>query len=162
MRVTIGLLVASALIAAGCSTTGDTEAAPIVDASIAVELQARAFQRACLDVICAGAPIYAPDSTPEAIRDAIVAQFTDEVQYLNDPEVEQRTSPEGRFSDGGTMITVERVQGTARDDVKSVNVAISKGYRDFNGRSYLFRWNGSEWLDTSPEGAGVTVTSSVS
>jgi len=162
VRATVGLLVVVSLCLAGCSANDDSEPVPDVDASAAVELQARAFQRACQDVICAGAPIYAPDSTPEAVREAIVAQFTDEVQYLNELEIEKRTSSEGRFSNGATMITVESVQSTGRDDVKSVNVAISKGYGDFNGRTYLFLWNGSKWVDTSPDAVNVTVTSSVS
>ena len=131
MRATIGFLVVALLLVAGCSTNGDSEAAPDVDALTTAQLQARAFQRACLDVICAGAPIYAPDLTPETVREAIVAQFTDEVQYLKESEIEQLTLPDGRFSDGATLISVESVQSTGRDDVKSVNVAISKGYRDF-------------------------------
>ena len=162
MRPIIALLVVASLLLVGCSTTDEAEPVPDVNASTAAELQARAFQRACQDVICAGAPIYAPDSTPEAVRAAIVAQFTDEVQYLSESEIEQRTSPDGRFSDGATLISVEGVQSTGRDDVKSVNVGISKGYRDFNGRTYLFLWNGDQWSDTSPDAVDVTVTSSVS
>jgi hypothetical protein len=159
MRAIIGLLVVASLLVAGCSTNDDSQPAPDVDASA---LQGRAFQRACKDVICAGAPIYAPDSTAEAVREAIVAQFTDEVQYLNELEIEQRTSPNGRFSDGATLISVESVHSTERDDVKSINVWISKGHRDFNGRTYLFLWNGTHWADTSPDAVNVTVTSSLS
>jgi hypothetical protein len=161
MRAVVGLLVV-VLLVAGCSNGDTPESAPDVDASTEAELQARAFQRACQEVICAGAPIYAPDSTPEAIRLAIVAQFTDEVQYLSELEIEQRTSPEGRFSDGATLISVDSVQSTGRADVKSVNVGISRGYRDFNGRTYLFLWSGSRWTNTSPDAVNVTVTSSVS
>lgn len=162
MRATIVLLVAALLLVAGCSTDGDSESAPPIDEPTAAQLQARAFQRACMDVLCAGAPIYAPDSTPETVREAIAAQFTDEVQYLNESELEQRTSPDGRFSDGATLISVESVQSTGRDDVKSVNVGISKGFRNFNGRTYLFLWSNSQWADTSPDAVSVTVTSSVS
>jgi hypothetical protein len=96
------------------------------------------------------------------VRRAVLAQYTDEVQYLSESEIAQRTSPEGRFADGATMIGVRGVLNTERDDVKGVNVWISKGHRDFNGRTYLFVWNGNEWADTSPDAVGVTVTSSVS
>ena len=161
MRAITALLVVAFLLAA-CSTNDDSRPAPAVDESTAAALQARAFQRACQDVICAGAPIYAPDSTPDAVRQAIFAQYTDEVQYLSESEIERRTSPEGRFADGATFIGVESVHSTGRDDVKGVNVSISEGYRDFNGRTYLFVWNGSEWADTSPDAVSVTVTSSVS
>lgn len=162
MRAIIGLAVVASLLGVGCSSSDDSQPAPNVDASMAAELQARAFQRACQDVICAGAPIYAPDSTPQAVRSAIVAQFTDEVQYLSESEIEQRTSPDGRFSEGATLISVDTVESTGRADVKSVNVGISKGYRDFNGRTYLFLWSGDQWSDTSPDAVNVTVTSSVS
>lgn len=162
MRSIVSLLVVASLLMVGCSTSGSSHPAPNIDASSAAELQARAFQRACQDVICAGAPIYAPDSTPEPVREAIVAQFTDEVEYLSESEVEQRTSPEGRFLDGATLISVESVQSTERDDVKSVSVGISKGYRDFNGRTYLFLWKDNEWINTSPDAVNVTVTTSMS
>lgn len=161
MRASVGLLVATLLVA-GCSTTDESRPVPDVEASTAVELQSRAFQRACQDVLCAGAPIYAPGSTPEPVRNAIVAQFTDEVEYLNDSEIEERTSSEGRFFDGATLISVESVRSTAREDVKGVDVGVSRGYRDFNGRTYLFLWSGGQWVDTSPDAVNVTVTSSVS
>lgn len=160
MKCTIAVLVVALLLGAGCS--GDSDSTPEFDDSTAARLQARAFQRACLDVICAGAAIYAPDSTPEVVRQAIIAQFTDEVQYLSDSELEQRTAPDGRFSDAGTKIAVESVRSTGRSDVKSVDVGISKGFRDFTGRTYLFLWNGNQWVDTSPDAVNVTVTSSVS
>lgn len=162
MKGMMAVLVVALLLGAGCSGNRESEVAPEIDESTATQLQARVFQRACQDVVCAGAPIYAPDSTPESVRQAIVTQFTDEVQYLSDSELEQRTSPDGRFSDGATMIAVESVRSTGRDDVKSVDVGISKGFGDFSGRTYLFLWNDNEWVDTSPDAVNVTVTSSVS
>ncbi len=117
--------------------------------------------RACRDVICAGAPIYAPDSTPDSVRMALL-QYTDEVQYLTQPQIEQRYSPEGRFEDGATFIGVESVQSTERADVQGVNVSISRGRYDFVGRTYLFQWDGGVWVDASPDAVDVTVTSSVS
>jgi hypothetical protein len=161
MRSMITVLVVASLLGVGCSAGGGADA-PEIDAATAAQLQARAFQRACMDVICPGAPIYAPESTSEAIRQAIVTQFTDEVQYLSDAELEPRTGRDGRFSDGATMITVERARSTGRDDVAGVDVAISKGFRDFTARTYLFLWKNNQWVDTSPDAVDVTVTSSVS
>lgn len=162
MRSIIGRLVVVSLLVVGCSKGDVSESAPDVDASMEAELLARAFQRACQDAMCTGAPIYAPDSTPQAVRAAIVAQFTDEVQYLSESEIAQRTLPEGRFFDGATLISVDSVQSTERADVKSVDVGISKGQLDFNGRTYLFLWSGDRWGDTSPDAVNVTVTSAVS
>lgn len=162
MRRIMAVLAAASLLGAGCSLDGANEPAPEIDDSTAAQLQARAFQRACLDVICPGAPIYAPDTTPDTIKQAIVNQFTDEVQYLSNPELEQRTDSNGRFSDGAVMISVERVHSTERDDTVGVNVGISRGYRDFTGRTYLFVWKDNQWVDTSADAVNVTVTSSVS
>lgn len=162
MRAIIALLVVGSMLVAGCSPHDDSRHALDLDTSTAVELQARAFQRACQDVICAGAPVYAPDSTPETVREAIVTRVTDEVQYLGESEIEQRTSPQGRFSDGATLISVGSVQSTGRAYVKSVDVGVSKGFNDSNGRTYLFLWNGDQRVDTTPDAVGVTVTSSVS
>lgn len=158
--ITVLMIVAFLFVA--CSDSDESRPVPEVDAATAAALQARAFQRACLDVICAGAPIYAPGTTPDAVRRAILAQYTDEVQYLSESELEQRTTPEGRFIDGATLIGVRGPVTIERTDVLGVNVSISKGNRDFNGRTYLFLWNGTEWADTSPSAVNVTVTSSVS
>jgi hypothetical protein len=161
MKSVVAVLVAVVLFGSGCSQDSDATP-PRIDDTTAAQLQARAFQRACIDVICAGAPIYARDSTSDAVRDAIAAQFTDEVQYLSDSQLEQRTDTDGRFPDGATLISVESVRSTSRADVKRVDVGISKGYRDYNGRTYLFVWKDDEWTDTSPDAVDVTVTSSVS
>ncbi len=162
MRTTLIALIAVLLLAVGCSASSESDPAPSIDAAAEVELQVRAFMRACQDVICAGAPIYAPDTTPDSIRQGILERYTDEAEYLDENEIEQRTSPQGRFVDGGTLIGVEGVHSTEQDNVMGVNVSISKGYRDFNGRTYLFMWTGTEWADASPDAVSVTVTSSVS
>jgi hypothetical protein len=155
-------LVIGALLFTACSGNGESHPLPVIDAATAASLQARAFQRACRDVVCAGAPIYAPATTPDDVRQSILALFTDEVEYLTDVEIEQRTTSEGRFADGATLIGVRGPGVTERRDVFGVNVSISKGHRDFHGRTYLFLWNGSEWADVSPDAVNVTVTSSVS
>ena len=149
------------LLIAACSSNTAVAPIPSLDSSTSAELQARAFMRACRDVICAGAPIYAPDSTPDSVRMALL-QYTDEVQYLTQPQIEQRYSPEGRFEDGATFIDVESVQSTERTDVQGVNVSTSRGRYDFVGRTYLFQWDGGVWVDASPDAVDVTVTSSVS
>ena len=162
MRTTLVALIVASLIVVGCSSSHDSEPAPTVDAATEAELQVRAFMRACQDVICAGAPIFGHDATPDLIRQAIRERYTDEVEYLDEAEIEQRTSPNGRFEDGGTLIGVEGVHSTEQDNVMGVNVSISRGYRDFNGRTYLFIWTGTEWADASTDAVSVTVTSSVS
>ena len=151
---------AVALFFAACSPGAG--AAPVPDETVSAQLQARAFMRACQDVICSGAPIYAPDSTPDAVRDAILDLYTDEVQYLTDSQVEERTNADGRFADGGILISTGPGHGTESGDVVAVDVGLSRGFREYVGRTYLFVWDGTEWADTSPDAVDVTVTSSVS
>lgn len=162
VRTIVVVLVAVSLAAAGCSSSNDAEPAPTVDSVTEADLQARAFMRACQDAHCAGAPIYAPDTTSDPVRQAIVEQHTDEVLYLSQSEIEARYSSGGRFNDGATMFDAQSVHRTERDDVRRVDVWISRGQFDFLGRTYLFLWDGTQWVDTTPDAVNVTVTSSVS
>jgi hypothetical protein len=160
--IVVVVLIAVSLAAAGCSSSNDAEPAPTVDSVTEAELQARAFMRACQEANCPGAPIYAPDTTSDPVRQAIVEQYTDEVLYLSQSEIEARYSSIGRFNDGATMLEAQSVHHTERDDVRRVDVWISRGQYDFVGRTYLFLWDGTQWADTTPDAVSVTVTTSVS
>lgn len=151
------LLIVLALV--GCRTA---PAAPALTEADAVELQARAFQRACADVICAGLPIYAPADTPAQLRAALLS-FTNEIRYLTPDEVEMLTNPDDAlFEDRGTLFDVGPPVVTSDPGVAGVDVFIVRGFDNVVGRTYLFEWDGASWQDSSPDGAGVTVTSSVS
>lgn len=156
------LVVVVLLVGSACTTTDSVASVPPMTDELSVELQARAFMRACRDAICAGAPILAPDSTPPAVQAAIIEQFTDEVEYVKISQLDERYSADGRFDSGAVMIDVQTVGTTERADVIGVDVWISHGRYEFVGRTYLFLWNGTEWVDTSPDAVDVTVTTSVS
>jgi hypothetical protein len=156
----LALLVIGVAVTA-CTLSGSSEPAPSVDEATATELQARAIMRACRDVVCAGAPIYAPESTSEQLR-AELLKHTDEVRYVSATEVESATSSSGRFDDGATMFEAESPHDTAKANVVGVDVWITKGFQDAARRTYLFAWDGTEWIDTTADASGVTVTSSVS
>ena len=160
-RIT-ALVVAALLVVAACTTAGSGEPVPELTPELSVQLQARAFMRACQDAACAGAPILAPDSTPPAVRQAIIELFTDEVEYLTDSQRDERFDTNGQHSSGATMIDVVGVAATERGDVIGVDVWIGRGPFDFVGRTYLFLWNGTQWIDTSSDAVDVTVTTSVS
>jgi len=150
------------VLASACSSADPQRATPAVDAASSADLRARAFMRACDDLRCAGGPIIGSDTIPDGVREAI-ARLTDEVDYLGPAEVEQRFSSTGGVFDGGvTLIGVEEVSETERDDVRGVDTWTSRGPGDFFGRTYLFRWDGDMWVDTSPDAVDVTVTSAVS
>jgi hypothetical protein len=156
----VALLVIGVAVTA-CTLNGSSEPAPSVDEATATELQARAFMRACSDVVCAGAPIYAPESASEQLR-AELLKHTDEIRYVSATEVESATSSSGRFDDGATMFEAGSPHDTANADVVGVDVWITKGFQDATRRTYLFAWDGTEWIDATSDASGVTVTSSVS
>ena len=157
-RRMVGLLLI-VLVVVGCSGTA---AAPTLTEEDAVELQARAFRRACTDVICAGLPIYAPAGMPAPLRTALLS-FTTEIRYLTPEQVEALTNPDDAlFEDRGTLFDVERPDVTSDPEVIGVDVFIVRGFDSVVGRTYLFEWDGVSWQDATPDGTGVTVTSSVS
>jgi len=162
VRVPGAAVLAVLVLASACSSVNLQRAAPAVDAASREDLRARAFMRACIDLRCAGGPIVGSDTIPDGVREAI-ARLTDEVEYLGQSEVEQRFGSTGGVFDGGvTLIGAESVHETERVDVLGVNTWTSRGPGDFFGRTYLFRWDGSVWVDTSPDAVDVTVTSAVS
>lgn len=147
------------LVLVGCRST---PAAPALTEADAVELQARAFRRACADVICAGLPIYAPADTPAPLRNALLS-FTDEISYLSPDQIEALTDPDDAlFEDRGTLFDVEQPWVASNPGVVGVDVFIVRGFDNVVGRTYLFEWDGISWQDATPDGTGVTVTSSVS
>ncbi len=159
------IIVAILLIASACTSADSGEPAPAMTPQLSAQLRARAFMRACQDVACSGAPILAPDSTPSSVREAIVELFTDEVEYLSDSQLEERYPSSNRYSqypDGATWFNVTALDATRRIDVVGVDVWISRGQFDVVGQTYLFLWDGTRWLDTSPDAVDVTVTTSVS
>ena len=46
--------------------------------------------------------------------------------------------------------------------VVGVDVWIMRGFLSGIGETYLFRWEGTAWVDATPEETGVTVTTAVS
>lgn len=124
-------------------------------------VRATAFSVACLEVLCPGAPILAPDALPDDVREAIRTGFSDEVEYVSEASLEARSGDDGRFVDGAILISPgEPYQPNG--SVVAVEVALQKGYRDYVGRTYLFERDGDRWIAVSPDSVGITVTSSVS
>lgn len=124
-------------------------------------LRAAAFSVACLEVLCPGSPILAPDALPDDVRGAIRPGFSDEVEYLSEASLEARTGDDGRFVDGAILISPgEPYQ--PNDGVVAVDVGLQKGYRDYARRTYLFERDGDRWIAVSADSVGITVTSAVS
>jgi hypothetical protein len=131
------------------TTAGDI---PALDDLMRIDLQARAFKRECR-MNC-----LAVDSTPAALREALSEHVVD-VEFISASEIEETESGEGRFAEGATLITVQPVRETERSDVKRVDVHASRGLGDASGRTFLFLWNGTAWVNTTSDAVSVTVTS---
>lgn len=106
--------------------------------------------------------MYASDETPAPVREAIKETFTDEVEYLSESSLEAIADTNGVFDSGGTLINVGNVHRTERSDVVGVDAWIARGLYNVVGRTYLWRWDGSVWVTTTPDAVDVTVTTAVS
>lgn len=157
----VALVLVLLLAVSACTGTDSSGPVPVVTREVQAQLQARAFLRACQDVICAGSRTLAPDSTSPAVREAI-SLHTDEVEYLEVPGLDAFYTSDGLFLDGAVMLDAGPTHSTERADVIGVDVWISRGLYEFTRRTYLFRWDGTVWVDTSPDAVDVTVTTSVS
>ncbi len=155
MRIWMGAIVV-ALLAGACSDSA-SELAPEDIAGV----RATAFAVACLEVLCPGAPILAPDRLPDDVREAIRTDFSDEVEYLSEASLEARTGDDGRFIDGAILISPGEPY-RPNGSVVAVDVGLQKGYRDYVGRTYLFERDGDRWTAVSPDSVSITVTSAVS
>ncbi len=151
-------LLASAIcvLLQGCSP-----AAPELTPELSAALQARAFAIACEDLSCRGAPVYSWDTTPEDVRSAIASAHVGPILYLHSDEHENLLDNRGLYPDGGISIAVFEAR-LLKADVVGVDVFSGHGSFDVVGRTILFRWNGSEWSEATPDEVGVTVTSAVS
>ena len=139
----------------GCSPS-----APELTPELSAALQARAFAAACEDLDCQGGPVYSWDTTPEDVRSAIAEILDEEVAYLDSDTLMGLTDDRGLFKDGGTSIATSRVQ-LLKADVIGVDTWRGRGLFDGRVETVLFRWDGADWMATTSDEVGVTVTSSV-
>ena len=140
---------------------GCSPAAPELTPELSAALQARAFAIACEDLSCRGGPVYSWDTTPEDVRSAIAASHGGPILYLNSDEHENILDDRGLYPDGGISIAVFEAR-LLKADVVGIDVFSGHGSFDVVGRTIVFRWNGSDWSEATPDEVGVTVTSAVS
>jgi hypothetical protein len=142
----------------GASTTGPaatattTTPAPVLTEDLAFELQARAVARAWPGpLLCMN-----QEGAPAGLR-AALASLYDEIVYT---EMDPQFHPAIGW-DACTLVGAAAPRWY-RAEVVGVDVWILRGFLNGIGETYLFRWDGTAWVDTTPEETGVTVTSSVS
>ncbi|MCU0281312.1 MAG: hypothetical protein MUE66_05700 [Acidimicrobiia bacterium] len=162
-RRVIGLAAAACFVLAAASCSGDgasttttavvsTTAAPALSEEQALELQARAiararpFRRLCM----------AGESAPPGLRAALAPQY-EEIRYVG-------MTPSGAPDVGWDACRLVSAAPVRRylPDVVGVDVWVLRGHLNGIGETYLFRWDGTAWVDATPEETGVTVTTAVS
>lgn len=158
MRHKLAVLCIVALTGVSCSAEDD---APSLDGATSAQLEAAAIWRACSETVCAGSPILVSDSTRDEVRSEL-AQSTDEIQYVSVADIEALASEFEPFPDRATLFRAARARTMDKPGVVGVDVSISKAPLDLLIRTYLFRWDGDAWIESSPDSVGVTVTSTVS
>ena len=157
-------MAAACLVLAAASCSGSDEAsttttsAPPTTAPAAVtdeevfELQARAIARAWQSPrLC-----MSQDRAPAELR-AALAPLYEEILFT---EIDSSFTPAVGW-DACTLVGTAAPRGY-RADVVGVDVWILRGFLNGIGETYLFHWDGSAWVDTTPEETGVTVTTAVS
>jgi hypothetical protein len=59
------------------------------------------------------------------------------------------------------LISVGPVEKLAKG-VVGIDIGLATARDGYFGETYIFQWDGSNWIPATPEDTGVTVTSSVS
>lgn len=147
------------LVVAGCGAHSDMPEPPSLSDDLVFSLQTRAFVRACEASSCDDNRIYSSVLVNDVVQDSLREIYGDRIEFLSE---EPPTANDGKYEGGIVKIDVQPLRTTDKIDVLSVDVWTSYGFNNSSGRTYLFKWDGSGWIDTNPTNAGVTVTTSVS
>lgn len=132
-------------------------AAPIPTGREAAELQARAMARAYAPGSGSRQVVCMVGDVSTELREAIDALYPAEVEYFE-------TLADIQTGDGGFRchLVMPRAIQVVRPDVVGIDVSVTSSNLGGWVQTYLFRWDGSQWIDSTPEETGVTVTSLVS
>jgi hypothetical protein len=146
------------LAVTACGGNTDVAEPPSLSDDLVFSLQTRAFVRACEASSCDDNRIYSSVLVNEVVRESLREIYGEEIEFLSD---EPPTGNDGTYEGGIVKIDVQPLETTERADVVSVDVWTSYGFNNASGTTYLFKWDGSGWIDTTPTSAGVTFTTSV-
>jgi len=121
-----------------------------------LRLQARAVARAWQEWASSQTPVCASIEVSAGLRAALSELFPAEIEYLDPQELE------GMNTEGYRCAVVAVSVGAVRQlsaDLVGVDAGAVIGFLNGGGTTYLFRWDGSRWVDATPQDTGVTVTS---
>lgn len=153
---------------AACSPS---DPAPVPDAQVSAALSAEAVEDACSNSCQIYEIAYVQDELvniggsagemPEETRSAISGLF-DGIQFARGQALDDLFGDDFLFAGGdGILISVGPVEELA-EGVVGIDVGLATARDGYFGETYVFQWDGSNWIPATPEDAGVTVTSSVS
>jgi hypothetical protein len=103
-------------------------------------------------------PVCTSSEASADLRAALSEIFPAEIEYVSPEELMGMNSGDFRCVVVNGSGTVEWLLS----DVVGVEAGVMLAPLNGSGGVYQFRWNGSEWVETTPEDTGVTVTSWVS
>jgi hypothetical protein len=131
-----------------------TSAVPNLTAQQQLELRVQAMRRAFVG----SRPVCMSAEASPGLRAEVATGFPSPVEYFDSRE----DLTVGSASDYRCVVIQPQNVRHVAPGVVGVDVWVM--FADLNGRgeTYLFRWDGTGWVDTTPEDAGVTVTTSVS
>lgn len=121
-----------------------------------LRLQARAVARAWQEWASSQTPVCSSTEVSAELRAALSDLFPAEIEYLGPQELEEMNTEGYRCAVVGVSVGAVRQLGT---DLVGVDAGAVIGFLNGGGTTYLFRWDGSQWVDTTPQDTGVTVTS---
>lgn len=149
------------LLGAACSSD-KAEPVPDLDDQTRIELQARAFARACSEASCDTGSVYASNDVPAELQTALIETVSPQIVFLSQSEIDQKFDTDGTAASSEIFVDPQGVDATSRSDVRGVDVWVASGPGDWSAKTYLFLWDGTAWINTTDDETGVTVTSSVS
>jgi len=142
---------------AGTPTTEATTtstAVPSLTVQQTSELRVQAMRRA----FSGSEPVCTSAEAPPELREAIATGFPSPVEYFDNRD----DLKVGSTSDYRCVVIQALNVRNMQPGVIGIDVWVMLGDLNASAETYLFRWDGTRWIDSTPEETGVTVTTAVS
>ena len=156
-----GVLAGALLLVASCTgdtgattTTRPASAAPPLTADRSAELQVRAMRRA----LAANQQLCVSAEASAELRTAIAEGLPSSVEYFDNRD-DLKT---GEGSEYRCVVVTPLGPRSLASGVLGIDVWVMRGDLEARADTYLFRWDGTQWVDTNPDETEITTTTAVS
>ena len=169
MRI-VSAVVAVAVLAAACGSSGDVQP-PEITAATHAELSVDAIQLACAG--CSSGTLYVRNQLltsstllgdeqpmPQQVRDAIAGEFDNVIFVTREDELD--AFGDDGVVDGGSIILYIGPVTDLAPGVAGVSIGTLTARDGGRFEIVQFQWDGARWEHATGEDTGVTVTSAVS